>query len=42
LLAQYRSALQRIKDELGVPGPGYPMPVANAWKIADKTLGAEH
>ncbi len=38
LLVHYRDALERVKAELGVPGPDYPMPVANAWKIADKTL----
>lgn len=28
-------ALQSIKNELGVPQPGYPAPVANAYEIAD-------
>jgi hypothetical protein len=31
-------ALRRIKNELGVPQPEYPAPVANAVKIADKAL----
>lgn len=33
-----REALERIKHELGVPGMGYPAPVANAWFIADAAL----
>jgi hypothetical protein len=31
-------ALQSIKNELGVPQPEYPAPVANAVKIANKAL----
>jgi hypothetical protein len=31
-------ALRSIKNELGVPQPEYPAPVANAVKIADKAL----
>ncbi len=38
LLAEYRGAFQRIMNELGVPGPGYPAPVANAWEIAAKAI----
>ena len=34
----YREALDRIMHELGVPGEGYPAPVANAWYIADAAL----
>lgn len=34
----YRSALLRIKDELGVPGENTPAPVAEAVKIADSVL----
>lgn len=35
---QYHHALVRITKELGVPGEGYPAPVANAWYIADAAL----
>jgi predicted nucleic acid-binding Zn-ribbon protein len=31
-------ALRSIKNELGVPQPEYPAPVANAVKIADEAL----
>ena len=31
-------ALRKIKNELGVPQPEYPAPVANAVKIADEAL----
>jgi hypothetical protein len=34
----YREALKRAKAELGVPGPDYPAPVANAVKIIDQAL----
>jgi hypothetical protein len=34
----YREALDRVMHELGVPGEGYPAPVANAWYIADAAL----
>lgn len=40
LLAKYRTALIEIMSELGVPGEGYPMPVANAYEIAKQTLEA--
>ena len=33
-------ALREIKNELGVPQPEYPAPVANAVKIADVALAA--
>ena len=36
----YRKALERICNELGVPGPGYPQPVANAVDIARAALNA--
>jgi hypothetical protein len=32
------SALEFIRDELGVPQPGYPAPVANAAERARKAL----
>jgi len=35
----YREALQAIINELGVPGEGYPQPVANAYDIAYKAVG---
>jgi uncharacterized coiled-coil DUF342 family protein len=31
-------ALRNIKNELGVPQPEYPAPIANAVKIADEAL----
>ena len=34
LLARAEAALREIRDELGVPQPGYPAPVANAANIA--------
>jgi len=39
ILRQYRSALERIMRELGVPQQDYPAPVENAYKIAEDTLG---
>jgi hypothetical protein len=33
-------ALREIKNELGVPQPEYPAPVANAVRIADDALAA--
>jgi hypothetical protein len=39
LLKSYRKAFEQIKAELGVPQPGYPQPVANAYDIATKALG---
>ncbi len=36
--AAYRYALERVKQELGVPGDDYPAPVAYAWYIADAAL----
>ena len=41
LLGEYRAALSRIMHELGVPGPDYPAPVANAHEIAKQALGSE-
>jgi hypothetical protein len=37
-LAVAVKALEEIRDELGVPGPGYPAPVANAAKAAAVAL----
>lgn len=34
VMKKYRAALDAIMHELGVPGPGYPAPVANAYQIA--------
>lgn len=39
-LAAATEALQRIRNELGVPQPGYIQPVANASDIAAETLSA--
>lgn len=39
LLAKYRAALTGIMRELGIPGTGYPAPVANAYEIAKCALG---
>lgn len=36
--ARLREALEKIKNELGVPQPGYPQPVANAYEIAKAAL----
>jgi len=36
-----RAALEYIRDELGVPGPGYPMPIANAANRARAALAPE-
>lgn len=33
-----REALTRVMQELGVPQPGYPMPVANAYEVAQAAL----
>jgi hypothetical protein len=38
---KYRKALEKIIHELGVPQPGYPVPVANAYAIAIEALGHE-
>ena len=38
--ARLRGALQSIMNELGVPQPGYPQPVANAYEIARAALRA--
>ena len=38
LLDKYRSALVKIMSELGVPGEGYLMPVANAYEFAKDAL----
>lgn len=38
LLGDYRHALDAIAHELGVPQPGYPTPIANAYKIATGAL----
>lgn len=39
LLKKYRDALRTIMNELGVPQPRYPQPVANAYEIAKEALG---
>lgn len=39
LLKEHRDAFRAIMAEIGVPGPGYPAPVANAYDIAKKALG---
>jgi len=41
LLRQYCLALDRIVHELGIPHPGYPAPVANAYEIARDALGGK-
>jgi len=41
LLDKYRTALIEIMRELGVPGAGYPAPVANAHEIARRALSAD-
>ena len=35
---RYREALDKIIHELGVPGPGYPQPVVNAYNIANDAI----
>ena len=35
---QLKQALVNIKNEIGVPQPGYPQPVANAYDIASNAL----
>jgi hypothetical protein len=37
----YREALDRILHELGVPGPGIPAPVDNAYQIAVAALAGK-
>ena len=37
---QLLEALRRIMNELGVPQPGYPQPVANAYEIAEEAIAA--
>lgn len=39
--ARLLTAMKEIRDELGVPQPGYPAPVANAARIARAALAAE-
>lgn len=36
---RFREAMLAALDELGVPGPGYPAPVANAVGILRHALG---
>jgi hypothetical protein len=38
---QHVNAIERALNELGVPQPGYPVPVANAVEILRTSLGAE-
>jgi hypothetical protein len=43
VLKKHRKAFRDIMNELGVPGDGYPAPVANAYRIAELTLdGGDH
>jgi len=37
-LAKAREGLINIRNELGIPQPGYPQPVANAAELAQRTL----
>ena len=37
--ARLRDALQSVMDNLGVPQPDYPAPVAHAYEIARAALG---
>ena len=39
--ARLLTAMKEIRDELGVPQPGYPAPVANAARIAGAAIAAE-
>ena len=39
--ARLLTAMKEIRDELGVPQPGYPAPVANAARIARAAIAAE-
>ena len=41
LMKKYRTALDAIIHELGVPQPDYPAPVSNAYHIARKALNEE-
>ncbi len=38
LLAGFRVAVRAALNELGVPQPGYPQPVANAVEILNKAM----
>jgi len=40
-VSRLRKALEEIRDELGVPQPGYAAPVANAAHIARAALGEQ-
>ena len=40
-LRRYREALEKARDELGVPGPGYPAPVVNAANIIAVALSSD-
>ena len=42
LLKRYRHAFGAIMGELGVPGDGYPVPVANAYEIARNCLWEDY
>ncbi len=35
---RYRQALQNVCDNIGVPQPGYPAPIAYAYECAKKAL----
>ena len=39
---QLRRAIRKALDELGVPGEGYPAPIANAVEILRAALPAEN
>ena len=41
LLKMYRTALDEIIHEIGIPQPGYPAPVVNAFNIANNALGVK-
>ncbi len=41
IITKYRKAFDDIMHELGVPGEGYPAPVANAYEIAKQMIEKE-
>lgn len=38
---RYKEALVKMMSEIGVPQPGYPSPIANAYAIAQSALAPE-
>lgn len=40
-VARLRQAIRAALDELGVPGPGYPAPVANAVEILTRAVRSD-